>query len=68
VRIERSASLSELPPDAIVSLPDVAHYLGVSVSTVRRSAIPVLHVTPRTPRYRVADVLAWVRRQTQGAA
>jgi len=49
-------------------LPDVAHYLGVSVSTVRRSAIPVLHVTPRTPRYRVADVLAWVRRQTQGAA
>jgi len=67
MRLDRP-NLSQLPPDAIVTLREVAAYLGVSVSSVRRANIPCLHVGPRCPRYVVRDVLGWVRAQTQGAA
>jgi len=68
MRLERPRSLTELPADAIVTPDEVAAFLRVSLSTVRRARIPCLRVQQRTPRYRVGDVLAWVRAQTQGAA
>lgn len=68
MRVVGAPSLAELPDDAIVTAADVARYLGVSARTVQRAPIPCLRVGPRTPRYRVGDVRAWVRSQTQGAA
>ena len=53
-------SLPELPDDAIVTVADVARYLGCSTRTVLRAGIPCLRVGPRTPRFRASDVRAWV--------
>jgi hypothetical protein len=61
-------SLAQLPDDVIVTAADVARYLGVSVRTIIRAGIPCLRVTPRTPRYRVGDLRAWIRQQTQAVA
>ncbi len=68
MRLERPPSLVELPGDTLVRAADVAHYLGVSGDTVRRSRIPFIAVSPRKRRFLVRDVRAWLEQQRRGAA
>jgi len=61
-------SLADLHPDVLVSVQDVARFLGCSPRTARRARIPYVHITPRVRRYRVRDVLAWIEAHVQDAA
>ncbi len=68
LRVERGPALAELPDDAVVTVADVARFLGVSTRTVMRSAVPRFYLTPRTPRVRVGDLKRWIAAHVRGAA
>lgn len=55
----------------LLTQQDVAEYLGVSTRTVRDLPIRRVRPTPRTVRYRVEDVEAYLAKRTsqrKGAA
>jgi hypothetical protein len=60
------SSLAELPAEALVSVGDVARFVGCSPRTVQRAGIPCVIVTPRVRRYRVRDIRAWVNAHVRG--
>ena len=61
-------SLADLQPDVLVSVQDVARFLGCSPRTATRARIPYVYITPRVRRYRVRDVLAWIEAHVQDVA
>jgi excisionase family DNA binding protein len=65
--LETHAPLSDHPYEELVRAADVARYLGVSVSKVRKLVrndglphIPLTNVTQRCIRFRMSQVAAWV--------
>lgn len=47
-------------PDSILTRDEVASWLKVKPRQVERLGVPVLNLGPKTKRYLVRDVLAWV--------
>jgi hypothetical protein len=61
-------SLADLHPDVLVSVQDVARFLGCSPRTATRAGIPHVYITLRVRRYRVRDVLAWIEAHVRDIA
>jgi len=63
---EATTTIRDDDPDRLLTTDEVAKLLGVASATVydwrRRTGggPPVTYLTPRLPRYRVGDVLAWL--------
>ncbi len=50
-------------PDALLTVRDVAGWLGCSPRTVQRARIPCVRIAPRVTRYRPGDVRAWLEQR-----
>ena len=50
------------PPEAVLTIQQVAQWLGVSRRTVQRLRIPTVRLGHRTIRYRAEDVLQYLQR------
>ena len=57
--------MSTPEPNAILTPEQVATWLQISPRSVRRLALPCLHLGHRTKRYKAADVLQWLDHQKQ---
>ena len=63
--------LEHLPPDLLVPIETVEHYMGVKKATIKRMAhgrhtagkLPYVDFGQRTMRFRVRDVLAFVEQR-----
>lgn len=51
------------PPEAILSIEQVAEWLGVSVRFVERLDLPAVFLGVRTKRYLGRDVLAYMEQR-----
>ena len=54
-------------PDAILRPDEVAKWLKVRPRQLVRLGVPYLNMGPRTRRYLVRDVLAWLEKQRAAA-
>jgi excisionase family DNA binding protein len=64
----RTCMPTATPPDRLISLRDLAEFLGVSVSTIynrryRGEDLPRGYRVGRQVRYRMSDVEAWLDQQ-----
>lgn len=53
------------PPEAVLTIQQLADWLGVSRRTVQRLPIPVVRLGHRTLRYRGRDVLDYLERKAR---
>lgn len=53
------------PTDAVLTIQQVAEWLGVSRRTVQRLRIPSVQLGHRTVRYRAADVMDYVAKKAK---
>lgn len=59
---EVPVALPKLTPDTVLTQPQVAAALNVSVQTVIRSGIPATYrLGKQSPRYIWGDVIAWLK-------
>lgn len=59
---------SELDPDLLLNVGQVATWLGISRRQVQRAGVPFVDFGKRSRRYRVRDVRAWLEQQRTVAA
>jgi hypothetical protein len=62
-----TATVGELPPDALLTADEVGEWLKVARRQVQRLEIPWIDLGRKTPRYRVKDVLAWLETRRREA-
>ena len=51
------------PPDAVLTPTEAAQYLRMSLSTLRRSDVPVVLLTERKRGYRMAVLQQWLAKR-----
>jgi len=48
------------PTDRLLTAKEVAAYVGVNVKRVYELGIPAVHISQRSLRWRLSDVLRWI--------
>ncbi len=48
------------PTDRLLTAKEVAAYVGVNVKRVYELGIPAVHISQRSLRWRLSDVLHWI--------